>query len=176
MSLCGLGAAACTTPDAAGSDGTLSPDPTPVVEPARSAPPSPPVQDRTTAEPTTPPDGPDDEGTDPGDGGSDTAGTAKPETTVDVTFGGWQSATASVEVGGYAGVVEEDGTCTLELSQGSTSVTTTSTAAPDATTTSCGTLTIAGTSLRPGTWTGVLRYESPRTAGESTSITIEVPR
>lgn len=93
-----------------------------------------------------------------------------------MTFAAWQPATASVEVGGYADVVEEDGTCTLELSQGSASVSTTSTASPDATTTSCGILTIAGTTLQPGPWTAVLRYESPRTAGESPPITIEVPR
>ena len=175
VSLCGVGATACTTGDAPGADGTPSTDQASVVEPSRQTPPTPPLQGTPSPDPTPPTDGPDDGATDPVDPGAAPAATTKP-TTVDVTFGGWQAATASVEVGGYAGVVEEDGTCTLQLSQGSTSVTASSPGSPDATTTSCGTLTIAGTSLRPGTWTGVLRYESPRTVGESTSITIEVPR
>ena len=168
-SLCGLGAVACAPSEASSPNSLTSPEPTPVVGPTRSTPPEP--ADRPPATPTpTPtaePESPAFEGPAP---------VVRTPTTVEVTFGGWRPATASVEVGGYAAVVEEDGTCTLHLAQGGTSVTATSVGLADATTTSCGTLTIAGTELRPGTWTGVLRYESPRTAGESKPISIEVPR
>lgn len=166
VALCGLGAVACTPSESDLPVGSTSPEPTPVVEPTRSTPPEPSDPQQPSPTPTA------EAGGNPGGG----AVPVRTPTTVEVTFGGWQAATASVEVGGYAGVVEEDGACTLQLSQGSTSVTATSAGAPDATTTSCGTLAIAGTALRPGVWTGVLRYESPRTVGESQTITIEVPR
>src|SRR5665811_1961959 len=109
------------------------------------------------------------------------AGTPKPSparvvTAVTVTFSGWQSSTASVVVGGYAAVVESGGSCTLVLTRNNVVVTAKSDASPDPSTTSCGALEVAGTALTAGQWTGTLRYESPITTGESTPITIEVPR
>jgi len=109
------------------------------------------------------------------------AGTPKPSpsravTAVTVTFSGWQPSTASVLVGGYAAVVESGGSCTLVLTRNNVVVTAKSDASPDASTTSCGALEVAGTALTAGQWTGTLRYESAITTGESTPITIEVPR
>ena len=109
------------------------------------------------------------------------AGTPKPSpsravTAVTVTFSGWQPSTASVLVGGYAAVVESGGSCTLVLTRNNVVVTAKSDASPDASTTSCGALEVAGTALTAGQWIGTLRYESAITTGESTPITIEVPR
>ncbi|HEY5515551.1 MAG TPA: hypothetical protein VIK12_05025, partial [Pengzhenrongella sp.] len=67
------------------------------------------------------------------------------------------------------------GTCTLTLTQGAATVTTSITAEPDAASTSCGTLTVPRADLAPGRWTGVLRYASTASVGESASFTIEVP-
>ena len=132
--------------------------------PTAGADPSPePIPEPIPAEPTTPPAA-------PAGGGS-----ASPATVaVTVTVAGWLDGRA--EASGYAELVEDGGTCVLTLTQGARTVTTTTTAAADATTTSCGTLSVPGADLGPGTWTGTLRYESPRSAGESAPFTIEVPR
>ena len=96
-------------------------------------------------------------------------------TSVVVTFAEWSTASGAVEAAGLADVVESGGTCTLTLTQGAATVTTSITAEPDAASTSCGTLTVPRADLAPGRWTGVLRYASTASVGESASFTIEVP-
>jgi hypothetical protein len=89
-----------------------------------------------------------------------------------LTYAGFEQSTGTVQANGFvAGVLEDGGTCTLTLTKGDDEVTATSTAAADATTTSCGLLeTPAG--LDAGTWDAVLAYSS--TDAEGTSAALEV--
>lgn len=114
------------------------------------------------------------------DGGDDQPVATDPPrpTATDVVLGflSWNPETSAVEAGGYVSpVVEAGGTCTLELSDERTTVTATVDAVPDATTTVCGGLTVAGTELRAGEWTAVLSYTSSSTSGDSRPLTVEVP-
>ena len=93
-----------------------------------------------------------------------------------VTYAQWDTAAAAVELAGYlSGAEETDGECTLALSKGPLHVSTTAPATPDATSTSCGQLSVAGSRLAPGTWTAVLSYRSRRTAGSSDPVEVTVP-
>ena len=98
------------------------------------------------------------------------------DTDVVLSFVGWDEDTASVQVSGYVTpVVEDGGTCTVDLTRGDVTVEAGGPTLADATTTVCGGLTVPGDQLSPGTWEAVLRYESPRTAGASEPLTVEVP-
>jgi hypothetical protein len=89
----------------------------------------------------------------------------------------WNEETAAVEAGGYLSpVVEEGGTCTLELTNGAQTRTAEVAAAPDATTTVCLGLSVPGTELGPGEWDAVLRYRSPGLEERSAPLRVEVPR
>jgi cytoskeletal protein RodZ len=92
-----------------------------------------------------------------------------------VTYSDWNATQHLVMVGGYAaGVVESKGVCTLTLTQGARKVTAESPAAPDASTTACGGLSVPGTKLAPGTWRAVLSYASPSSSGAAAPVDIEV--
>jgi hypothetical protein len=81
----------------------------------------------------------------------------------------------TVRAGGYVSpVVEDGGTCTLELTGDGGTASATSTASADATTTSCAELAVPGDELAPGEWSGVLRYSSDTTRGASDALTVEV--
>ena len=93
-----------------------------------------------------------------------------------VSLAAWDPATAGVVVGGYVSpVVEEGGTCTVELEQAGRVVQAQAPAVADATTTVCGGLEISGAELGPGAWTLVLGYESASASGESAPVDVEVP-
>jgi hypothetical protein len=97
-------------------------------------------------------------------------------TDVVLSYAAWESATATVQAGGYVSpVVEDGGTCTLELQQRESTIEVDVPAFADATTTICGGLSVGADRLTPGTWTAVLRYASPTTTGVSEPITVEVP-
>ena len=98
-------------------------------------------------------------------------------TDVVLSFVGWDTKTAAVEAGGYLSpVVESGGTCTLQLTMGSRTVTADAPAQADASTTSCGNLAVPRSRLTPGTWTAVLRYASTTSTGTSDPATVAVPR
>lgn len=93
-----------------------------------------------------------------------------------ITYAQWSNTTSAVEVGGYvAGVVEDDGTCTLTLTRGEVVVTGTIAGTPDATSTSCGGLTISGDELGTGHWNAVVTYDSPSSHATSEPVDVEVP-
>jgi hypothetical protein len=95
---------------------------------------------------------------------------------VSIVYADWTTTSGAVEVGGFVGgVVESDGTCTLTLTQGSTSVTASLPGEPDATSTSCAGLEVPGAQLAPGTWTAVVTYESSTSRGESPAVEVQVP-
>ena len=89
----------------------------------------------------------------------------------------WNADIGAVEAAGYVSpVVENGGTCSLELEQDGRTVVVTAAAEADATTTICGNLTASGDELAAGAWTAVLRYRSATTEGTSEPSTVEVPR
>ena len=98
-----------------------------------------------------------------------------PEVPVTVTFYGWNPSERVVQVGGYvAGVVEEGGVCTLTLTKGGRSVTGTTEAVADASTTACGAVTVPGSKVSAGTWQAVLSYASAGHSGTSDAVDVEV--
>lgn len=93
-----------------------------------------------------------------------------------VTYSGWNSQAGAVEIGSYLPTaVEDDGTCTLTLTQGATSVTASVPGTPNVTSTSCGGLSIPGSEVSSGTWVAVVTYESPTSSGSSDAIEVQVP-
>ena len=92
-----------------------------------------------------------------------------------VTHADWDDSGGMLEVAGFvSGVVEDGGTCRLTATSDRRTTTTETLGAADATTTSCGTLTIPRADLSPGTWDLVLSYESPRASGASASSSLSV--
>ncbi|MGY1662199.1 hypothetical protein ACI78Q_13360 [Geodermatophilus sp. SYSU D00705] len=97
-------------------------------------------------------------------------------TDVVLSYAGWDETTVSVQAGGYVSpVVEDGGTCTLDLTQDDRTVSVSAPAFADATTTVCGDLAVDGERLGEGTWTLVLRYTSPSAEGASEALSVEVP-
>ena len=97
------------------------------------------------------------------------------EVPVTVTFYGWNPDTKAVEVGGYVtGVVEDGGTCTLTLTKGATTVTGSTKALPDASTTACGAVAVPGNKVGAGTWRAVLSYSSDGHTGTAEAVDVEV--
>lgn len=95
---------------------------------------------------------------------------------VTITSSGWDAGAAAVEVSGFvAGVVENGGVCTLSLTRAQTTVASQRTAEADASTTTCGSLSVPGGQLSPGTWQATLAYRSGTSAGRSAAVTVTVP-
>jgi hypothetical protein len=93
-----------------------------------------------------------------------------------LSYSAWSAAERQVMAGGYvSGVIEDDGVCTLTLTQAGASVVVEGAAAPDATTTVCGGLTVPGSRLSAGTWQAVLTYASSAHTGTSGAVAVEVP-
>jgi hypothetical protein len=108
-----------------------------------------------------------------------TGATGAPAATADVvlSYSGWDDATSAVEVNAFVvGLVQDGGTCTLELTGSGDPVSVQAPAQADASTTTCGLLTTAGTVVDPGTWKAVVSYSSPMATGVSTATSVEVPR
>lgn len=160
-----LTAAACTAPapDAAASPSataTTTPSATPTVTAAPGATPQPGAT---------------------GDPGSAPGATATPPVSGDgravvelvVSYAGWQA--SAVEVAGFVPVVESDGVCRLVLTSAGGEVAVEQAATPDASTTSCGWLSVPGTDLSPGTWSAVLSYSSGASVASSAPVPVEVP-
>jgi hypothetical protein len=103
------------------------------------------------------------------------ATTEKRKVGVVVTYADWSAADSVVEAGAYATVVEESGSCTLKLTSGGRSVTGSMTALTDASTMSCGGLTVPRDKLSSGTWTAVVLYESATSVGTSAPVEVVVP-
>ncbi|MGY1606875.1 MULTISPECIES: hypothetical protein [unclassified Geodermatophilus] len=88
----------------------------------------------------------------------------------------WEAANAAVQATGYvSGVVEVGGTCTLTLTSGPTVLSTTTQALADASTTSCGQISLADPRLSTGTWQAVLSYVSDTGEGASQAAEVVVP-
>jgi len=92
-----------------------------------------------------------------------------------VTYLDWDATAGVVEAGAYATTVEGAGTCTLKLTFGGRSGTGSIAALADASTMSCGGLTVPRDRLSSGTWTAVITYESATSVGTSDPVEVVVP-
>ncbi|SEU00094.1 hypothetical protein [Geodermatophilus poikilotrophus] len=98
------------------------------------------------------------------------------DTDVVLSFAVWDPATSSVQASGYVSpLVEDGGTCTLDLTQGDRTVSVSSAALADATTTACTDLVVPGEDLAAGTWVLQLHYASDTAEGTSGALSVEVP-
>ena len=149
-------AAAASTPATTSRSATSAP---------RSAAPSVPVKVVESA-------GPTDVATDPAPTVAPSAGNAA----IFLTYADYDDSAREVEVNGYVdGVVEDDGTCTLTLTKGASSVTATGPGTGNVTNTSCGQLTVPRSRLSSGTWTAVVTYASAKSRGSSDREQVVVP-
>lgn len=95
--------------------------------------------------------------------------------TVTTSYWGFDPESGSAFANGYADVVDEDGRCTLSLTNGSLTATAQTDATADATTTSCGEITVPGSELSSGSWQAVITFASPSSTGQSAPVEIVVP-
>lgn len=94
---------------------------------------------------------------------------AKPseEVTVALSRWNWIAAKQAISVAGFLpGVVENGGTCTLEATNGSTTVSNSQAATTDAHQTVCA-MNLVDPKLTPGQWTVTMSYEGPSGSGTS---------
>ncbi|MCC2316939.1 hypothetical protein [Cellulomonas chengniuliangii] len=104
------------------------------------------------------------------------APTAPGAVEVTLTYAQWSASTTAVEVAGFAAVAPEPtGTCTVRLTRGAQEILASAPAVPDATTMTCGTISIPGSRASRGAWQATLTYESATGTGTSPQTTIEVP-
>jgi hypothetical protein len=93
-----------------------------------------------------------------------------------ITYADWDASSATVQAGAtVSGVIEDGGTCTLELSSGASTVSASVTAVADAASTSCGRLEVPRAQLSPGTWQAVVSYRSASATGSSDPTEVVVP-
>jgi len=94
---------------------------------------------------------------------------------VEVTLTGSHTNTSNLYVNGYVdGIVEDGGTCTVTLKNGSSVVTRSRQGVSNATNTTCGQTAIPLASLRAGTWQATLSYSSATSTGKSPAADIMV--
>ncbi len=91
-----------------------------------------------------------------------------------ITFA--SQADANLEVGAFVpGVYEDGGTCTLTAKNGSATVTKTTTASKNATTTDCKNLVVAASEFSPkGNWDITITYQSATAQGTSQVKTVSI--
>ncbi|OJV82130.1 MAG: hypothetical protein BGO37_03785 [Cellulomonas sp. 73-92] len=104
-----------------------------------------------------------------------TPGDTRTQVAVTVTSAQWNSVTRAIEVSSFVPVVEDGGTCTLTVTLGSATVKVDGQAYADASSTSCGLLTVPAKDLSKGTWHADVSYGSPHTRGSSAPQPVEVP-
>jgi hypothetical protein len=93
-----------------------------------------------------------------------------------VTYAGWNASAADAEAAAYVQALEPaGGTCTLTMTRGSITRTSSKSSTSDVSTTQCGTISIPGAQLSSGQWTATVSYSSNAAVGTSTPVTIEVP-
>ncbi|WP_062131794.1 hypothetical protein [Demequina aestuarii] len=150
---------ACAAP-IAGTSSSPSASPSPTVSPSPSASPTPAASPSDTPSATPSPTA---------------AADSDPRTQVDVIVTIADVYAGNVEVVSYVpDVIEDDGECTLTLTKGSETYTATRSAAPDATSTSCGRMAVDDARLSEGTWTAVIEYESAASVGQSDATPVPV--
>jgi hypothetical protein len=100
---------------------------------------------------------------------------ARQDASVIVTYADVVAETGAIEVGAYASVVEDAGTCTLVATRGSTTVQASRAAVADVSTMSCGGLTLPRSQTGSGTWSLTVAYDSATSSGTSAPVEVSVP-
>ena len=155
---------------------TVPPAPGSTTSPAAAQVTTPPTKAAATTAPVTPSSAPASASPAPTQTRATTTSPTSPAsqlprvTVVVVTASGHVGA---VSVSGYAGVVEDGGTCTLTLTHGGVTVTASTAASPDVTTTDCA-FAVRDARLTPGTWQAVLGYTSAKSTGASTPTSMTI--
>ncbi|MGV8968764.1 MAG: hypothetical protein ACOH2F_21095 [Cellulomonas sp.] len=93
--------------------------------------------------------------------------------TPEITYAGVSADGSELDASSYVPrIIESDGTCTFRVSAGAEKFSLAQPAVADATTTSCGSVTIplGGSGVR--TWTMVVEYRSPSSSGDSLPMTV----
>jgi hypothetical protein len=102
--------------------------------------------------------------------------TGSSKTAVTPVITSWGYTSDAAQVSSYVqGVIEGGGTCTLTLSKAGQKVSELKSASANAQNTACGLISIAGSRLSSGSWSGVISYDSASSQGVSQTVTIEVP-
>ena len=102
-------------------------------------------------------------------------GSKKTVTPVISAWGQQGGTGTDLKINGYVPeIIEADGSCTVTLTKGLETFSTSKTALQNAQNTSCGQLIIPYAELSPGTWQAVLSYNSSASAGSSIKTEIEV--
>lgn len=87
----------------------------------------------------------------------------------------WDAGSQGISAnGGAYNVIEKNGTCTLIATQGATTRKASRTAIADATTTTCGEITIPRSELGTGNWNIQLLYSSDKASGRSGVETVQI--
>jgi flagellar basal body-associated protein FliL len=99
-----------------------------------------------------------------------------PQYTVVISYSGQDPTTKAIEVDAFVtGLVEDNGSCTLNAYRGSESVSKTVKATRNAQVTNCEPITFALSEFpSKGTWSAVVTYKSPTTTTDSIKTNIEV--
>lgn len=108
--------------------------------------------------------------------GTGTSGGSKKVVTPVISAWSQEGGTGTdLKINGYVPeIIETNGSCTVTLTKGSTTASTSKSALQNAQNTSCGQLIIPYTQLSPGLWQAVLSYSSSMSAGSSIKTEIEV--
>ncbi|MCG2803511.1 MAG: hypothetical protein L6311_15640 [Cellulomonas sp.] len=95
---------------------------------------------------------------------------------VTITSADWNPTASALEVSAYVDVLQADGTCTLVVTgPGGVTQRISTPAQPDASTTSCGLMSVSRDRLASGSWSGAVEYSAPQTSGQATFGPIGVP-
>jgi hypothetical protein len=98
------------------------------------------------------------------------------EVTPVITQAGWAPSGTAIEVSGFVqGVIEDGGTCLIELTHDGQTVSAEREGLADATTTTCGSVELGDAEMDSGWWQAVLIYESPTSSGSSAPVDVLVP-
>ncbi|MCU1475685.1 MAG: hypothetical protein JWQ64_378 [Subtercola sp.] len=93
-----------------------------------------------------------------------------------ITSASWDAADGGISVSAFVPeIVESGGTCTITATSGAATATASFPANASATTTDCGSNTLASSTLTTGAWNVVVSYSSPASSGASAVTVVEVP-
>ncbi|MEA9984425.1 hypothetical protein [Subtercola sp. RTI3] len=93
-----------------------------------------------------------------------------------VSSAGWDAGAGAITVSAFVPqIIESDGTCTITATKGSLTASQSFSARASATTTDCGSASLASPTLVSGSWNVVVTYASPTSAGTSASTEVAIP-
>ncbi|GAA0999340.1 hypothetical protein [Subtercola frigoramans] len=93
-----------------------------------------------------------------------------------IASAGWDAGSAAISVSAFVPqIVESDGSCTITATSGSVTVRDAFPATASATTTDCGSNSLASPNFTSGTWQVVVSYSSSTSSGDSAPTEVVIP-